>query len=93
MIFGSWAARYHGPAGPPPNDIDIAVIGHMDPFDARVTGTALERQLGVPAQVVTFTAAEWAHPEPESFTETIQQRDTVTVIDHGVGGERTAEVA
>lgn len=26
FIFGSWAARYHGESGPPPGDIDIAVV-------------------------------------------------------------------
>jgi len=27
LIFGSWAARYHGVFGPPPNDIDELVVG------------------------------------------------------------------
>jgi hypothetical protein len=27
LIFGSWAARYHGEPGPPANDIDVLVIG------------------------------------------------------------------
>ena len=27
LIYGSWAARYHGRLGPPPNDIDVLVIG------------------------------------------------------------------
>lgn len=26
FIFGSWAARYHGEPGPPPNDVDVAVV-------------------------------------------------------------------
>jgi predicted nucleotidyltransferase len=26
FIFGSWAARYRGEPGPPPNDVDVAVI-------------------------------------------------------------------
>jgi hypothetical protein len=37
IIFGSWAARYTGHPGPPPNDIDVLVIGHTnrsDVFDA-----------------------------------------------------------
>ena len=28
FIFGSWAARYHGEPGPPPNDVDVAVVSN-----------------------------------------------------------------
>lgn len=27
FIYGSWAKRYHGVSGPPPNDIDVLVVG------------------------------------------------------------------
>ena len=27
LIYGSWAARFHGQPGPPPNDIDVLVVG------------------------------------------------------------------
>jgi len=30
LIFGSWAARYAGQAGPPPHDIDVLVVGKVD---------------------------------------------------------------
>ena len=30
-IFGSWAARQAGEPGPPPNDIDLLVLGGPDP--------------------------------------------------------------
>ncbi|MGH9249047.1 MAG: hypothetical protein ACRD0W_05980, partial [Acidimicrobiales bacterium] len=33
LIFGSWAARYAGEAGPPPHDIDVLVIGRVDRAD------------------------------------------------------------
>ena len=28
LIFGSWSARYLGRPGPPPNDVDVLVVGH-----------------------------------------------------------------
>lgn len=28
LIYGSWAARYHNQPGPPPNDIDVLVVGN-----------------------------------------------------------------
>lgn len=30
VIFGSWAARYAGQAGPPPHDIDVLVLDTHD---------------------------------------------------------------
>jgi predicted nucleotidyltransferase len=30
FIYGSWAGRYHNHPGPPPNDIDVLVIGDPD---------------------------------------------------------------
>ena len=91
IIFGSWAARYHGPAGPPPNDVDIAVVGSMDPFDARVAGTMIENRSRVTVQVVTFTYAEWDAPSRGSFVDTIKQRPTVVVLDRTERGKDDAE--
>ncbi len=30
VIFGSWAARYEGERGLPPNDVDVLVVGAPD---------------------------------------------------------------
>src|SRR6185369_7191709 len=32
-IYGSWAARYAGVAGPPPRDVDVLVVGEADDED------------------------------------------------------------
>jgi predicted nucleotidyltransferase len=29
-LYGSWAARYSGEPGPPPNDVDVLVVGDAD---------------------------------------------------------------
>src|SRR5665811_1511553 len=33
LIDGSWADRYHGTPGPPPNDVDVLVVGDLDRAD------------------------------------------------------------
>ncbi|HZX99604.1 MAG TPA: ArsR family transcriptional regulator [Dermatophilaceae bacterium] len=33
LIYGSWADRYHGTPGPPPNDVDVLVVGSVDRTD------------------------------------------------------------
>jgi AraC-like DNA-binding protein len=36
LIFGSWAARYQGELGPPPNDVDVLLVGDVR-FPVNVT--------------------------------------------------------
>src|ERR1700678_2568162 len=45
-IYGSWAARYAGEAGPLPRDIDVLVVGDADPDDVYDAARAAETRLG-----------------------------------------------
>lgn len=48
FIFGSWARRFHGDPGPPPNDIDIAIVSDsLTSFDVAEERLRLEGQLGL----------------------------------------------
>jgi predicted nucleotidyltransferase len=48
FIFGSWARRYQGEGGPPPNDIDVAVVSEtLSQFDLARDRLELESELGV----------------------------------------------
>jgi predicted nucleotidyltransferase len=58
LIYGSWAARYHGEPGPPPRDIDVLVVG--DQVDRALMYDAAdraERRIGVPVHPVVVSAA------------------------------------
>jgi DNA-binding Lrp family transcriptional regulator len=48
-IYGSWAARYHGEPEPPPDDVDVLIVGEPDPDevfdDAERTGRRLQREV------------------------------------------------
>jgi biotin operon repressor/predicted nucleotidyltransferase len=45
FIFGSWAARYRGEPGPPPNDVDVAVISDsLTRFDLAEVRLDLENE-------------------------------------------------
>jgi predicted nucleotidyltransferase len=47
FIFGSWARRFHGDDGPPPNDIDVAVVSDtLTRFDLAETRLGLEADTG-----------------------------------------------
>lgn len=51
FIYGSWAARYRGEVGPPPGDVDVLVVGSVDPDvledRARSAEAVLHREVNV----------------------------------------------
>ena len=47
MIYGSWAARFHGQPGPPPNDIDVLVVGGPQRRALARVARELSQQLGL----------------------------------------------
>ena len=58
-IFGSWASRYHGEAGPAPGDIDLLVVGRPDRRTlARVCREA-GRELGLEINPTVVTKEGW----------------------------------
>jgi DNA-binding Lrp family transcriptional regulator len=75
IMFGSWADRYQGTAGPYPNDVDVAVIGNgvdllaVHQVCAQVSRT-LQHLSGGPAleiNPVIFPSSDWDHPQPDSL--------------------------
>lgn len=58
-IFGSWAARYHGEPGPPPNDIDLVVIGDLELDELYAACREAEAELRLDVNPVVRTRAEW----------------------------------
>jgi len=59
-IFGSWAARYSGEPGPPPNDVDVAVIGEkVSRLEADAAAQRAEERLRVPVNPVVIALSHW----------------------------------
>ncbi len=58
-IFGSWAARVSGEAGPAPGDIDLLVIGHPDRDDLHDAVGRAHARLGRDINTVTLSADRW----------------------------------
>lgn len=62
VIFGSWAARYAGEAGPPPHDIDVLVVGKVDRADLYDAADRANARLGIEVNPVVRTAKQWRDP-------------------------------
>ena len=63
VIFGSWAARYAGEAGPPPRDIDVLVVGKVDRADLYEAADRASARLGIEVNPVVRSAKQWTDPE------------------------------
>jgi DNA-binding transcriptional ArsR family regulator len=60
LVYGSWAARYHGVDGPPPGDIDLLVVGTPDVREVRRRADLASAELGRDVNATVLTPKEWA---------------------------------
>lgn len=58
-IYGSWAARYHGVAGPPPADVDVLVVGEPSRAEIYDAAEQAEQRVGFPVNVTLCSPARW----------------------------------
>ena len=85
-IFGSWAARWRGEPGPPPNDVDVLVVGDAAYEQVWDAAARLSSLVGLEVTPVLRTPAEWAEDD-SPFAQQVRARPSVVVIDRtGSGG-------
>jgi DNA-binding transcriptional ArsR family regulator len=77
-IFGSWAERYVGHVGPPPADIDVAVIGTASLSTVRGACRPVEAKVGLEVNPVVLSPEQWEHAD-DGFTQTIRSGALVPV--------------
>jgi predicted nucleotidyltransferase len=68
-IFGSWAARALGEAGPSPVDIDLLVIGRPDRDDLHDAVRRARSRLGRDINTVVVSASRWRADSDPFLTE------------------------
>ncbi len=78
MIYGSWAARYEGEAGPVPNDIDLLVIGRPDRDDVYEAARRAQRRLGREVNVTLRTRDAWDQAS-DGFTRQVRSAPILEV--------------
>jgi DNA-binding transcriptional ArsR family regulator len=80
-IYGSWAARAAGAAGPPPADIDLLVVGQASQaavYEAAEDASALLRR---PVNATVIDQATWLDGH-DPFVSTVRQRPLIPLIDN-----------
>lgn len=84
LIYGSWAARYHGVPGPHPADIDVLVVGDPDPDELFDAAERAGRRLRREVNVHRVSPYAWAAPTEDPFLTGIRERPTFE-LDLGQG--------
>lgn len=59
LIYGSWAERYQGAEGRPPQDIDVLVIGQPERDLVYEAADRAQSRLGIPVNPVVRSAEQW----------------------------------
>jgi len=78
FIYGSWAARYRGEPGPVPNDIDVLVIGTVDPDELDRVAQQAQQRLGRRVNIRRVRPAAWRQADPsDPFLRSVRERPTV----------------
>lgn len=78
LIFGSWAARYRGEAGPPPGDVDVLVVGHPDRDAVYDAAERSRGRLGREVNPVVVKAEQWQEAV-EPFLQEVKRRPTLVL--------------
>lgn len=69
FVYGSWAARHAGEAGPAPRDIDLLVVGDARLDALRKALRGLERGLSLEVNPVVVTEDEWSGSDSPFLAE------------------------
>lgn len=81
FIYGSWAARYSGEAGPVPQDVDVLVIGDADADDLDERARAAEVVLRRDVNIRRVRPHIWAGKD-DPFITTVQSRPLIELAVH-----------
>lgn len=78
LIYGSWAERYHGAPGLPPNDVDVLVVGVVDRAEVYDAADRAQKRLGMQVNPVIRTLQQWAE-DADSLVVQIKASPTLDV--------------
>jgi len=91
FIYGSWAARYNGEPGPVPADVDVLVVGNVDPDDLHERAREAEAILRREVNVRRVRPATW-QKQDDPFVTTVRSRPLVELhidAEANTGGDDT----
>jgi hypothetical protein len=88
LIFGSWAARYHGERGRLPHDVDVLLVGTPDRTAVHNAAARAEDRLGMPVNPVVCSRERW-EAAADPLIQEIQASPQVPIVKSVNAGETT----
>lgn len=76
LIFGSYAARWFGEPGSTPRDVDVLVLGDVDPLDAWDAAARASSRLGLEVNVVVRDHEAWEQ-DGSGFAQQVKLRPMI----------------
>jgi DNA-binding transcriptional ArsR family regulator len=80
QIYGSWAARYGGEPGPPPQDLDVLVVGAPARTAVYDAAERTSRRLDMPVCPTVCSRRRWAEAA-DPLIQQINASASVVVVD------------
>jgi len=80
LIYGSWAARYRGEPGPPPQDLDVLVVGAPTRTDVYDAAERTSRRLDMSVNPTISSRRRWAEAA-DALIQQIKASPSVVVLD------------
>jgi DNA-binding transcriptional ArsR family regulator len=80
VIFGSFAEFVRGELKRPPNDIDVLLVGDIDPQEAYDIAYRASLELSYEVNPVVRTAGEW-ETDHSGFAESVRRGRTIRLLD------------
>jgi DNA-binding transcriptional ArsR family regulator len=80
LIYGSWAARYQGVQGPPPQDLDVLVVGAPARPAVYDAAERAGRRLDMPVNPTISSRRRWADAA-DGLIQQIKASPAVVVLD------------
>ena len=79
-IYGSWAARYAQQPGPVPGDIDVLVVGTVDPDALDDVADVATGRLGREVSIRRVRPQAWYAADADPFRVTVTSRPMVALM-------------
>jgi DNA-binding transcriptional ArsR family regulator len=79
-IYGSWAARHAHHPGPPPQDVDVLVVGSADDDALYDAARTAERSLGREVNVTRIAPESWTGDTPDPFVTSVRTKPLYPLI-------------
>lgn len=78
-LFGSWAERYAGRAGPAPADVDVIIVGRPETEAVYEAARVAEGRLGREVNPTIVSSRDW-NARRSGFLRTVRSRPLVAVL-------------